>query len=116
MKQTSYDVPKEASIVDSTRRNLQENFRGCKFMKTSGEGEPDLVGCINGKSVVIECKQPGKHPTILQYARLQEWAKAGALALWSDGQRHFRIDAEGVEHPVGDAFLKDAAWIDGTDD
>lgn len=45
-------------------------------------GEPDLDGCIDGLSLKVEVKQPGKRPTESQAAALRRWSSAGALACW----------------------------------
>ena len=46
-------------------------------------GEPDIDACINGRSVKIEVKVPGKVPTPQQMARLRKWESAGALCGWA---------------------------------
>ena len=74
-------MPRESAVLARIRRTFEQGRSKC--LKTSGEGEPDLVCCQNGRTVVIEVKQPGKKPTPLQMQRLREWANAGALALWS---------------------------------
>lgn len=98
MNQPRLNMPLESSIVARVRNALNAQYGpSAKFMKTSGDGEPDLVGSINGASYVIECKQYGKKPTILQYARLREWARSGAVALWFNGEKCYQIDASGNE-------------------
>jgi hypothetical protein len=47
-------------------------------------GNPDIVGCIGSRAVVIEVKRPGELPTLNQCAHLRKWDKAGALAFWTD--------------------------------
>lgn len=58
----------------------------CKFvLKEAGSvrGEPDIIGCVDGRAVVAEMKNT--KPTAssqghaLQRKRLEEWALAGAL-------------------------------------
>jgi Holliday junction resolvase len=64
-------MPRESAVVARVRRLYAEAAQvGSHVMKTSGDGEPDLVGVIDGVSVVIECKQPGERPRALQYARI----------------------------------------------
>lgn len=46
----------------------------------NGDGEPDLLACINGQTVAIELKQPGENPTGAQRAKLAAWRRAGAIA------------------------------------
>jgi hypothetical protein len=47
-------------------------------------GNPDIVGCIGSRAVVIEVKRPGESPTENQRAHLRKWGRAGALAFWTD--------------------------------
>jgi hypothetical protein len=47
-------------------------------------GNPDIVGCVGARAVVIEVKRPGESPTENQRAHLRKWEKAGALAFWTD--------------------------------
>lgn len=93
-------MPREASILDRTRRYLG-SLGPSHFLKTSGDGEPDLVGCVSGRSVVCETKQPGEKPRPAQYLRLRQWAAAGAWSLWTDGETFYHVDAAGTETPVG---------------
>lgn len=65
-------------------------------------GEPDLLGCIEGRFVACELKQPGKVPDPRQYKRLRDWAAAGALAFWCTTEAEF--DA------VLEAHLHDLDW------
>lgn len=94
-------MPRENAVVERVRRLYAETAQvGSHVMKTSGEGEPDLVGVIDGRAVVIECKQPGERPRALQYARLRQWSKGGAIALWTNGLRFWIIDPNGDERAL----------------
>ncbi len=42
-------------------------------------GDPDIDGCIRGRSLQLEVKRPGEKPTLLQVKRLEEWRRAGAI-------------------------------------
>lgn len=43
-------------------------------------GTPDIVGCINGRTIVFECKRDeNEEPTQIQKWRLSEWIAAGAV-------------------------------------
>lgn len=74
--------PYEREIVRRTRELLTS--AGSKVVKTSGQGEPDLIGSYQGFAFAIECKTEGNSPTRLQVARLTEWRRAGAIAFWTD--------------------------------
>ena len=53
------------------------NIHGSIF---SERGTPDIVGCINGRAVVFECKRDAKEDLEdLQKWRLCEWIAAGAV-------------------------------------
>jgi len=65
------------------RKRLQEKWPKSRFIKIHGgeyqnEGEPDIIGCVEGLFVALEVKEPDNDPTPLQIAVLKEWAKAGA--------------------------------------
>jgi hypothetical protein len=79
-------MARERSILERVRRMM--TVQRAKCIKTSGEGEPDLVCCLKGRTVVIETKQPGKLPTPLQRRKLWEWHKSGAFAFWTDHVDH----------------------------
>ena len=81
-------MPRESTILKRARLALIR--AGGKCVKTEGEGEPDLICCVGGRTVVVETKQPGKKPEPLQRQRLREWRSAGALAYWTDDAETFR--------------------------
>lgn len=78
----------EQKIVDAVRRIIAQH--GGYSFKTHGNmyqaGQPDVIGCIAGRMIVVECKAPGKLSgvTPLQQGVLNKWAAAGALALACD--------------------------------
>lgn len=43
-------------------------------------GDPDIYGCLNGQTYVVEVKQVKGRLTRLQEHRLQQWRDAGAQA------------------------------------
>jgi hypothetical protein len=53
-------------------------------VKTHGSvysaGQPDLLGCYQGRTLALEVKRPGGRPTKLQLATLEKWRNAGAIA------------------------------------
>lgn len=44
------------------------------------KGEPDILGCFNGRMFAIEGKLAYNKPTTLQVQRIGEWRAAGACA------------------------------------
>lgn len=96
-------MPRESAIVSRTRELFKKLEPTSHFMKTSGDGEPDLVGVIRGRSTVCECKQPGEKPEPLQYVRLRQWAFGGAWALWTNGERFYQVFEDGTEQDIAAA-------------
>jgi len=84
-------MPRESAIVAKVRRSVAKHDPRAKLIKTSGEGEPDLIGSYGGRAVAIEVKQPGKEPTALQRRKLLEWAAAGAMVYWTDDGETFHL-------------------------
>lgn len=81
-------MPREEGIHRAILGAIRRAYPGCVMLKHhagpyTGPGHPDLYGCVNGRAVVIEVKQPGEEPTRLQHAKLNEWARAGAVAGWA---------------------------------
>jgi len=81
-------MPREEGIHQRIMRDIRAAYPGCKVVKHhanqyTGPNHPDLYGCINGRSFVIEVKQPGEEPTPGQHAQLREWKRAGAVAGWA---------------------------------
>ena len=94
-------IPRESSIVDGIMKYLN-SLPGCIARKRHGsaygiKGDPDIYGVIPvsrwkiydhpsgltsyvtdsvAQHFEVEVKRPGKEPTILQQARLKEWASA----------------------------------------
>ena len=44
----------------------------------------DCLGCLNGRFFAIECKAPGKKPTMLQEITMQQIKAAGGLVFVVD--------------------------------
>jgi hypothetical protein len=65
-------------------------------------GEPDIDAVLNGRSVKIEVKVPGKYPTTQQLARLRTWETAGSLAGWV-------TSVEEVDRLLGN--VEDLSWV-----
>lgn len=113
--------PSETSVRDGVVAlyELRGGFGLVKHMTGFGvRGTPDVMGCIQGRCVVVECKRVGYVPTAAQLGQLRRWQRAGALACWVQSVEHFEQvlthlnDPEWVNdfaHP-GDGRDADAAW------
>lgn len=54
------------------------NIHGSVF---SERGTPDIIGCIRGRTIVLECKRSTTEaPEDIQEWRLAEWRASGAIA------------------------------------
>ena len=75
--------PLESSITKSILKYLN-GLPGCYAVKTRGDyrqaGQPDILGCYQGRTLALEVKRPGGKATPLQLATLAKWRQAGAVA------------------------------------
>ena len=76
-------MTKESAIVKAILAYLNTLPR-CLARKRWGggmgvAGEPDIDACLGGRSLQLEVKRPGQHPTLLQLKRMEEWRQAGAI-------------------------------------
>ena len=76
-------MTKESAIVKAILAYLNTLPR-CLARKRWGggmgvAGEPDIDACLRGRSLQLEVKRPGQHPTLLQLKRMEEWRQAGAI-------------------------------------
>jgi hypothetical protein len=104
-------MPREVQILEATRKLYKRLDSLAKVIKTSGEGEPDLVGSVLGVSLNIECKQPGEKPEPLQIHRLKEWARSGAIAGWTDDGKTFTLIDQDANITEGATFETLVVWI-----
>lgn len=93
-------MPRESAIVNAIMRWLK-NLPNCEARKAHGSvwsvaGDPDIYGCINGRMFLLEVKQPGRRPTVLQEKRLREWRGAGAIV----GVAHSLEEAQTIVEPL----------------
>lgn len=51
-----------------------------KVVQATKAGVPDVVCCLGGKCIAVECKQVKKHATALQKYKMAEIEKAGGIA------------------------------------
>jgi Holliday junction resolvase len=74
----------EGKVKDAVVKILKDEGAYYFFPATHGYGRsgiPDIVGCVNGKFISIECKAGTNLPTALQERELNAIVKAGGLAL-----------------------------------
>lgn len=95
------------SYERNVRRIIRDNLKRlprAKFVPYPGSphaerGTPDIVGCIDGRAVLIEVKRPrGGRLSRIQIHRIAEWEDAGALVVvaqsWKDVAE--ALDAAGL--------------------
>lgn len=82
-------------------KNQPNTYAYKLFSGAFGEsGHPDIDGCINGRSIKIEMKRPGKEPTVVQMARLRQWRQAHAIVGWATSVQQVRdLVTYSVAHP-----------------
>lgn len=80
----------EKTFVKKLKKRLAKEFGGFWFKVHGGPfqlaGLPDLIGCVRGRFIGIECKAPGKMKTLteLQVKMLSIIRKAGGLGFATD--------------------------------
>lgn len=78
----------ETKVVNNIRAFLTKEYPGCFHYKVNGngfqkKGLPDIIGCINGRFIGLEVKDPANTKygaTELQLHRIEEIKKAGGIA------------------------------------
>jgi Holliday junction resolvase len=74
----------EGEIKDQVRKVLDEMKAYYFFPAANGYGRtgiPDVIACIGGHFVGIECKAGSKQPTALQQRELDNIEKAGGTGI-----------------------------------
>ena len=74
----------EKKVKERVVKTLKENGVYYFFPATFGMGRsgiPDIVCCINGRFLAIECKTRGNKPTALQERELQAIRDAGGTSM-----------------------------------
>lgn len=77
----------EKKVKDKVKKLLAEHGAYHFMPATHGYGSsgvPDIVACIQGRFIGIECKANGGKPTALQLKNLQELSSAGGIAVLVD--------------------------------
>ena len=80
----------ESKVKTKVNRILDMYPNGYRMTPTTGgygkSGVPDIVACIEGKFIGIECKANGGKPTALQFKNLNAIVAAGGHAFVVDEQ------------------------------
>jgi len=80
-------ITPEKKVKDKVKKILEE-YGAYYFMPTTGgygrSGVPDIVACLRGKFIGIECKANGNKPTALQEKNLHEIMGVGGFAVLID--------------------------------
>ena len=74
--------------VKNKVKKILEEYGAYYFMPTTGgygrSGVPDIVACLQGKFIGVECKANGNKPTALQEKNLNEIMGVGGFAVLID--------------------------------
>jgi Holliday junction resolvase len=92
----------EGKIKDAVVKLLKAHGVYYFFPATHGYGRsgvPDIVCCVKGHFLAIECKAPGKKPTALQEREMDRIGEAGGVALVIDSE-----DVSGLDGMVKSYF------------
>lgn len=78
-------------------------------------GVPDIVACLHGKFIGIECKANGGKPTALQLKNLRELSSAGGISVLVDetGLDKLKDLLTSVNKSNGSVFLNFLNTIEG---
>lgn len=98
MAESESDVLRETLALLETIPRSRWHRNNVGMMKTRGRfvryglgvGSPDIVGCVNGRFVGVECKAPGKALEPEQVAWAREWQAIGAVVVWGDDALEIR--------------------------
>jgi len=74
----------EKKVKDKVVKVLKAEGVYYFFPATFGMGRsgvPDIIGCVQGKFLAIECKAGGNKPSVLQQRELQAINTAGGVAV-----------------------------------
>lgn len=78
----------ENRVKDRVRKILGKYPQAYRFMPAThgygSSGVPDIVACISGKFIGVECKAVGNKPTALQMKNLNSIVEAGGYAFVVD--------------------------------
>ena len=77
----------EKKVKDKVKKILEENGAYYFMPATGGYGKsgvPDIVACLQGKFIGIECKANGGKPTALQEKNLNEIMAVGGFSVLVD--------------------------------
>jgi len=80
----------ESKVKERVKKILAKYQKSYWTMPVTGgygaSGAPDIMACVDGKLLGIECKANGNKPTALQLKHLQKIAEAGGYSFVVDDQ------------------------------
>jgi len=88
----SREAPLVQRILNYFNHQEDGKSKAIKLGPLNGEtGTPDILACKNGQMYLIETKAPGsgQKPTKLQFKRLEQWQRTGAITFWTNNFNHF---------------------------
>ena len=77
----------EKKVKDKVKKILEDNGAYYYMPATGGYGKsgvPDIVACLQGKFIGIECKANGNKPTALQEKNLHDIMTVGGFSVLID--------------------------------
>ena len=86
---------KEQDIQAKIIKKLEaEGFVAINLIVASKSGYSDILACKppHGRFWSIEVKKPGERPSRIQYYRLSQLRKRGAIAFWCDSYDMFLVE------------------------
>lgn len=100
----------EKKVKDKVKKLLAEHGAYYFMPATGGYGKsgvPDLVACIKGRFIGIECKANGGKPTALQEKNLMDIINVGGISILVDetGIEAFRVLISSIDDKFPKAGL-----------
>ena len=86
----------EGKVKDVVVKVLKQYGIYYFFPATHGYGRsgiPDIVCCVQGRFLAIECKAPGKKPTALQEMEIEKIQTTGGVAIVIDSENPKLVSA-----------------------
>lgn len=67
--------------IETSGKVVKRNGKLELWKNPDQRGISDIIACLDGRAVLIECKTGGAHRSTVQIQRQKEWSNSGALCL-----------------------------------